>query len=374
MLSHSSLKTLSDEQRECFYTSLSDIYIQLRRLEFPSIGCLARGIEGYEVRNKIVTMDLNMQELERLRPSVIRDSFYHNNGRLTSASDYIKMLLQIADNAFLQGRNSVCEEVLGGDLLYHLHIFREYTESWVDSRFDLGPFILVHGDLELFNLVVNEKMEIISVLDWEWSRVVPLQLFKPPLWLRNPDTTKLAYNFVYDDYLKSFNQLLAIVRARERERYGNELLADEWTRAKNDSGFLVANALENWTDMDWFANRYINRKRYGGKTDLPNRIKAFMEEDPTRKALISKKIGDGHSYKAEVDRLRSRIVEEAPEYKPVSAFAIIKEIILSQLWNDIDSFTPTVLQLALGSVVIISGTLYLLVKRNPPMSFSVMRN
>jgi aminoglycoside phosphotransferase (APT) family kinase protein len=48
-----------------------------------------------------------------------------------------------------------------------------------------GPFVLVHGDLELFNLLVDDNMDIIAVLDWEWSRVVPRQFFIPPLVARD---------------------------------------------------------------------------------------------------------------------------------------------------------------------------------------------
>jgi serine/threonine protein kinase len=203
VFSYARLKTLSDKQRKRLYTSLADIYIQLRRLEFPSIGCLAHGPEGFNVRKRIATIDINMQELEGLQPSKIQSSFYNNRGSLTSANEYVAMLLQIADNAFVKGRNSVSERHQGEDALYHLHIFREYTKSWMDCRLDQGPFVLVHGDLEPYNLIVNDNMDIVSLLDWEWSRVVPLQFFKPPLWLKNPDTTKLAWNFVYRDYLKS---------------------------------------------------------------------------------------------------------------------------------------------------------------------------
>ena len=127
------------------------------------------------------------------------------------ANDYVVMLLQIADKRSRRV-TAVSEEDQGEDALYHLHIFREYAEGWVDRRLDRGPFVLVHGDLEHFNLIVNEKMEIISVLDWEWSRVVPPQFLKPPLWLRIPNITKLAYHFVNNDYLKSFNQLLKLCR------------------------------------------------------------------------------------------------------------------------------------------------------------------
>jgi hypothetical protein len=255
-----------------------------------------------------------MQELEGLQPSKIQSSFYNDKDSLTSANDYVAMLLEIADNAFAESRNSVFERDQGEDALYHLHIFREYAKGWMDRRLDQGPFVLVHGDFEPFNLIVNDDMDIVSVLDWEWSRVVPLQFFKPPLWLKNPDTTKLAWDFVYQDYLKSFDQFLKIVRTRECEKYGNELLFSEWAKAKEDSGFLVANALENWTDIDWFANRYINWKCYKNKGNLDERVKAFMKENPAHETLIERKLRDGIVYKAEADRLKDTTIKPNPSY------------------------------------------------------------
>jgi aminoglycoside phosphotransferase (APT) family kinase protein len=60
-------------------------------------------------------------------------------------------------------------------------MFCQYAEDWVDRSLDTGPFVLVHGDLEIFNLLLGDDMSIVSVLDWEWSRVVPRQFFEPPL-------------------------------------------------------------------------------------------------------------------------------------------------------------------------------------------------
>jgi hypothetical protein len=134
-------------------------------LKFPTIGCLTRGFDGFKVRKKTVTIDINMQELEGLQPSEIQNSFYDDRNILTWGNDYMKMLLQIADNAFAERRSSVLEEDHGEDALYHPHIFRKYAESWLDHSIDQGPFVLVHGDLEPFNLIVNENMDIISVLD-----------------------------------------------------------------------------------------------------------------------------------------------------------------------------------------------------------------
>lgn len=252
------------------------------------------------------SIDINMQELEGLNPSRIQASYYEN-GTLASASAYTSMLLDLADNAFAQGRSSVTEdEDEGADALYHLNIFRQYAEKWVDCRLDQGPFVLVHGDFEPFNLIVNGEMDIVCVLDWEWSRVIPCQFFKPPLWLANPDPTMLAYDFMYQRYIEQFDRFLGIMRTLERERYGNELLSNEWDMGKEDSGFLVANALENWTDIDWFAFRYINEKCYPGE-DLQERVDVFIDEVPARKLLVQRKLWEGIAYMTKVKALKDEV-------------------------------------------------------------------
>jgi len=268
------------------------------------------------------------------------------------------MVLEIANNAFIGNRCSVLDENEGKDALYHLHIFRQYAEQWVDPCLDQGPFVLVHGDLEPFNLIVDEHMSVICVLDWEWSRVVPRQFFIPPLWLGIPDTTKLAYDFVYEDYLKYFDQLLVAVRSCERQRFGDEQLADDWAAAKQDSGFLVANALENWTDMDWFAHRYINWKWYGCKEDLSIRIKEFMDQDPTRGALIAKKLRDGRAHSAELDHIKGI------HNKFTLLYTIVQHFSPRQILKDAVSRFPILAKLAPGGVaVILVGASYLLVQR-----------
>ena len=276
-LNNIELKTLSEEQRTRLYTSLADVHIQLRRLVFPSIGRLhvaSASDGGVHVGKKTASIDLNTQQLEGVAPLDIVDSYMdRSGGTLRSANDYTTMLLEIADNAFAKGRGIVKNEEHAQDRLYHLHMFREYAQGWADPDLNDGPFVLVHGDLELFNLILDNEMNIISVLDWEWSRVVPVQFFSPPLWLNSTRFESLCYSFQYRRYLEcSLDEFLDDLRARERERYGEELLADEWEKRKQDSGFLVASALEGWTGMDWFANRYINFEVYGGKEDVKERV------------------------------------------------------------------------------------------------------
>jgi hypothetical protein len=120
----------------------------------------------------------------------------------------------------------------------------------------------------------------------------------------------LCYGYRYSEYLERVDEFLAVLRGRERERYGNEFLADEWDKRKQKNGFVVAHALEHWTGMDWFANRYINLRVYGGKKDLPERVEAFMQCDPARKALARQKALDWAAYKAELEELDSTSISQ----------------------------------------------------------------
>lgn len=349
------IRDISGEKRKHLYASLADILVQLRRLEFPSIGCLTRSPEGFEVRKKTASLDTNQQELEGFEPSRIQAAYYDDKGLLTSANSYVSMLLEIANNAFVRSRCSIIKEEDGCDKLYLLDRFRQCAEKWVKPSLDQGPFVLVHGDFEFFNLIVNEDMDIVAVLDWEWSRVVPLQFFKPPLWLFGYDTIDLAHNFNWYSYLEEcFDDLRAAVRTREQERFGNTLLADEWARVKeteDDSdcwSFLIANALENWTDIDWLADRELDRFHFSdGKTNRKERVQKFMEEDPTRKNLIRRKAEVSKAYTADLYRLKS--------WKEKLALRIAKV----KGWSSVASF-PMV---ALGGAILVTTMTFYLWKR-----------
>jgi len=113
----------------------------------------------------------------------------------------------------------------------------------------------------------------------------------------------MSSGYRYRGFLDVLEKFPGVLRLREQQRYGNELLAAEWDKAKQKSGFMVANALENWTAMDWFASRYINPRIHGGKHDLPERITRFIQGDPTRKVVVDKKALDWASYTERLEQL-----------------------------------------------------------------------
>ncbi|KAH7363987.1 phosphotransferase enzyme family protein [Rhexocercosporidium sp. MPI-PUGE-AT-0058] len=352
-LTHADLRKLSDEQRTNLYTSLADVYIQLRRLDFPSIGCLMQGLDGFKVCKRTVTIDLNMQELEGRAPHCVQSRYCGSGTTLTSANKYITMLLEISDNAFAGDRSPISQEE-GEDRLYHLHIFRQYVNGWVNNNFEHGPFVLVHGDLELFNLLFDDNMNVISVLDWEWSRVVPCQFFKPPLWLNSTSIEDLSYGYQYKGFLAHFDKFLAVLRVLEQKKYGNEILANEWETGKQKSGFMVANALENWTAIDWFANRWINCRVYDGKKTLSSRITEFMQAEPTRQALIRRKV---------LRVAPSTSQHNDPNESCINFLDCAVQGCLARSWKTISLCCARPLPVAIGSLLLVAGVSLLFRRR-----------
>lgn len=98
--------------------------------------------------------------------------------------------------------------------------------------------------------MVDERMEITSVLDWEWSRVGPVQYFQPPLWLTGHDTEFLALGYI-----------------------------------------------------DCFSTRHINRVWFRGIKDVPKRIETFIREDLTRRDLVERLCRALETYKEELQQL-----------------------------------------------------------------------
>jgi hypothetical protein len=345
------LRTLSDTQRQHLYNQLACIYIQLRRLEFPSIGFLSRGPDGIDVCPKLISIGLNEQELEGLQPTCILSE---SRGRLLSASDYVSLLLNIAKNAFERGRKSVYSEEDGNETLYNLHQFSQFTkEKWLDHTLDNGPFVLAHGDLEPYNIMVNENMDIVALLDWEWSRVVPLQFFMPPTWLTYRGTDLLAFPFAYTDYVNELDKFRQAVKDQEPRMFNGELLlSNDWTRVHENGGILVQAALDNWTEMDYFVARYLDNSLYRHK-DRESRIKRFIEEDPIRRVIVKRKTRDFMAYCMELRSLG--ITDAAVSTSDVEIPCTWKKILLGFTWGR-------------SSILLVAGASYLVWKyarRNP---------
>ncbi|OAA79249.1 phosphotransferase enzyme family protein [Akanthomyces lecanii RCEF 1005] len=100
---------------------------------------------------------------------------------------------------------------------------------------------------------------------------------------------------------RHFSEFLAIVKSREDEMYGNSILHDEWAGQTEDAKPLIANALENWTEVDWFIHQSVYNK---DPSAAEAALSAFADEDPLRSLLAEVKEQDYRKYQKEVDLLQ----------------------------------------------------------------------
>jgi hypothetical protein len=76
------------------------------------------------------------------------------------------------------------------------------------------------------NILFNDDYNLVAVLDWEWSRVVPAQLMVPPIWLTGCQVDGVL--LVHNAYNTKVGHLRAAVQEREKALGLPPRLSAEW--------------------------------------------------------------------------------------------------------------------------------------------------
>jgi serine/threonine protein kinase len=246
------LSSLDEMQKTRLYHQLADIFIQLRLHEFPCVGSLSIATDTSEwslsSARRPLSIDLNQQEVEGLQPGHI----VHPNDTYASTVDYIYSQLQLVLNWFSKGRNSVLNEFDAEIALYSLYQFRALAVEWVNPAYKHGPFILMHGDLRPTNIIVDKDLTIVAIIDWEWSRIVPAQLFVPPTWLTGRELSGIRSYFAQKDYIAELFKLRGIVPTRESlvpTPPNGHPLSKIWSQLEANHSFLIAAGLLSLTSI-----------------------------------------------------------------------------------------------------------------------------
>jgi hypothetical protein len=319
-LSDYNLPTFDPATLSHLYSQLADIFIQLRHCEFPHIGSLTLDpIDDQTpvfLRNRALSIDINDHELGGLSPTSIMGP----SKIYTTAIDYLYAQTQLLFNQFDKQQNSVYHEADARYHLYGLHQFRSILMGWVKRERNEGPFILTHGDFSTANILVDQDLNITSVLDWEWSRTLPVQLFLPPTWLRGSNIRGLLSfrGLGYGSHLANFRD---VVKAKEKEMHlqnsdGEDKipLSKLWGGVYNLSDFLIGQALlrlDVASDVYW---DFLDRRYFGN--DAESRVKLFYEVLATsnQKRVVARKLEELEMYNA---KLKEEGLEEDKPLVPL---------------------------------------------------------
>ncbi|OJJ98133.1 hypothetical protein ASPACDRAFT_62382 [Aspergillus aculeatus ATCC 16872] len=160
------------DKLEMLYGQLADIFPQLSQLSLPRIGSLMQ-VDDFTWKPKHRPLSIGMNELVRL-------------GTLL-ASDYFQALANLHCEHLYHQRN---DAVYSADDCRRRFVARRLfcrvagERRLAISRNDHGPFKLWCDDLRPSNILFNEHLQIVGVIDWEFTYAAPVQFSQaPPWWL-----------------------------------------------------------------------------------------------------------------------------------------------------------------------------------------------
>ncbi|KAI9890637.1 MAG: hypothetical protein M1814_003835 [Vezdaea aestivalis] len=289
---------LPEEKSQRFYDQLVAILTQLRRQEFPCIGSLTLDShQGSWIIGNPQLIDLNDQHTYNLSPSRII------NRTFGSTIEYVFALYQLLYNSFHKQRNSVYDEEDAREKVYALEQFKGILWGWIKEECNYGPFVLMHGDLRPSNILIDSDYNILAIIDWEWSRIVPVQLFLPPTWLTGCDADIVARprrNVGYTlEYTKLYSAILRLERAKEA---GHESLRSIWPDDFSiGPDLFIASAMQRFNDFEGIFWNNLLPHFFPSPTDsIPEQ---FFQPSGREQllTLIEKKLTELSNYQADLE-------------------------------------------------------------------------
>lgn len=233
--------------RRRFFLQLFDYLSQLRGLEFPKIGSLMPA-DSHEVAvDGLISFSTN--DLGLRLPA------------FTTARAYMQSQFDLLARYTANPVGDYFESDTRYEL-FALHSTRQHFDRFILDDFDKGPFVLNHSDLHLRNILVDDKLYIHGIIDWEFANVVPIQLAIPPLWAVNQEPGLGFLSFYFSRELFS--------AAREDDRY--KKLEKDWLTKAADESFHLARLIRYPADLTELFSSYFSAKQSIGDLDLAEEI------------------------------------------------------------------------------------------------------
>ncbi|PLN85786.1 phosphotransferase family protein [Aspergillus taichungensis] len=202
------------DKLEMLYKQLADILLQLSQLSLPRIGSLAQMNDfTWDVRHR--PLSIGMNELVRLgtlpRSTLPTDTFKTTSSYFKALADLHCAHLSHQRNDAVDSANDCRRKFVARQLFSRLAREGRLTHSTNEH----GPFRLWCDDLRPSNVLINKDLQIVGVIDWEFTYAAPAEFsHAPPWWLLLeqpeywPDGIE-AWAEAYESRLHTFLKVLA---------------------------------------------------------------------------------------------------------------------------------------------------------------------
>ncbi|KAK1767338.1 hypothetical protein QBC33DRAFT_65940 [Phialemonium atrogriseum] len=267
-------------------------------------------------------VELLMQEVEGRDPARI----IPRGKTFKTSNEYSNAWLSLADNNLDKATDMWLDTRNPRDVIYGAHDFRRFvTEEWLDPTLNHGPFVLMHGDLSFHggNLAWDENYRLRAVLDWEWSYVVPVQHFVPPLWLIGfYDVPELAVR--KSSWMWEVQVLRHAIKAREKMRGVPPHLSGEWEKMEEWPHTIIALGLLRPESIHHVYWDFLSCQISGLDTDpehdlekhvkiMTERIDEFFKDTPSAEALLARKVEEQKQFDEEFEKYREEMADASEE-------------------------------------------------------------
>ncbi|KAK8151816.1 kinase-like domain-containing protein [Phyllosticta citrichinensis] len=294
------------DKKEFVYRQLAQLLLSISDVRFEKIGSWT--LEGEDhalaLKNRPISHQINGLILD----GVDVDAILPVDQTFDSRAEYVTCLTRMIRARLEQQPNSIYDKEDGEQKACALYLFELLLEESGFSDLDSGPFVLLHGDLRTPNIMVDpETFEFTGIVDWEWARVVPIELTLPPFWLTGLSVHELAESDA-GSYFEECDQLIKIIEEVEASKH----YPQDHLRISKVMRDTVASPIKFWVAM-CLQHSYDFDTIYWDKIDLLCRPSGQTEEEvvenflggPRRQAvdgLVERKMADLNDYQRDFER------------------------------------------------------------------------
>lgn len=304
---------IDDSILKSLYAQLADIHLELFEHDFDRIGSLSLDAQNNSCSVRYRPMTLNMNEI--MRCSGLPGDCFPSRPYASSA-DYLLELSEVQFTHLLRQRNSVFDAADCREKYTCRHLFQAIIPRFICRTENAGPFKLTCDDLCPGNILVNDSLQIVAALDWEFCYAAPIQFSSsPPWWL----LLKKPGDWLADEGPESFlNQytpklelFLQTMEQREEARTTvarvppSKRLSARMRQAFDDKSFWFNMAARTSFEVDDIYWYMLDEYCYGPRASIRQRVISCTSGVPIhndRERIVRLKLKQLQDYNVEVGR------------------------------------------------------------------------
>lgn len=269
---------IAEDRLEMLYGQLADILLRLSTPSLPRIGSLSQ-LDDFTWQVTRRPLSVNMNELVRIG-GLPRSKLPDLHTTFNTASLYLEALADLNIEHLIHQRNDAVESADDCRRKFvSRKLFRKLAKDkrLTNPSLEKGPFKIWCDDLRPANVLLNENMQIVGVVDWEFTYAAPAEFsYAPPWWLliEKPEYWPKGiedWTRVFDCRLKTFLKVMkdcedaAIQQGRLKE---DQRLSSPMRQSWENGDFWIMYAVLHSFAFDTIYWQKID-PRFFGPTESP---------------------------------------------------------------------------------------------------------